>query len=129
MQQAEERNSLDGLNGKAYHSGAIRANAVASAFATSQAPNELCYRSVGAKAESPQPLLRNRGAMAATQTLKSDTLHTQLRRFVPVDDNGDPRMLLSFEPAADAVTIDASAASVGSRNWHKQISCTCVYYF
>ena len=56
----------------------IRANAVASAFATGQTPNELCYRRVGADAESLQLLLRNRGAMAATQTLKSDTLHTRL---------------------------------------------------
>ena len=61
----------------------IRANAVASAFFTGQAPNEFRYRRVGAKAESLQLFLSNRGAMAATQALKSDTLHTQLRRFVP----------------------------------------------
>src|SRR5262249_44042310 len=76
----------------------IRANAVASTFATGQAPNELCYRRVGAEAESLQPFLRNRGAMAATQALKSDTLHPQFRRFAPVDDNGAPRVLLPFEP-------------------------------
>jgi len=56
---------------------AISADAMASAFSTSQPPDKFRNWRVGTKAESLQPLLRNGGAVPATQALNSDTLHAR----------------------------------------------------
>lgn len=66
---------------------AIGAAAVTSALDARKTSYKLRYWRVGTEPKGFQPLLRNGGAMAATQALNSDTLHTPYLGIEAARDN------------------------------------------